>query len=183
MKSQELRQAWIDFFAEKGHRLLPSATLVPPHLSTTLFTIAGMEQFVPVFLGEQPAPAARAVTVQRCLRVAGAKSDIENVGRTGRHGTFLEMLGNFSFGDYYKREAIQFAWEFCIKRLGLDPGRIAVTVHVGDDEAERIWTRDIGLDPARVSRFDDDNFWTMGTSGPCGPCSEVFFDLGGLSAS
>lgn len=183
MKSQELRQAWIDFFAEKGHRLLPSATLVPPHLSTTLFTIAGMEQFVPVFLGEQPAPAARAVTVQRCLRVAGAKSDIENVGRTGRHGTFLEMLGNFSFGDYYKREAIQFAWEFCIKRLDLDPGRIAVTVHVGDDEAERIWTRDIGLDPARVSRFDDDNFWTMGTSGPCGPCTELFYDLGGQYAS
>src|SRR6201998_2863392 len=110
MKSQELRQAWLDFFVAKQHRPLPSASLIPDEMSTTLFTIAGMEQFVPVFLGEQPAPAPRVVTVQRCLRVAGAKSDIENVGRTGRHGTFLEMLGNFSFGDYYKAEAIGFAW-------------------------------------------------------------------------
>ncbi len=121
MKSQELRQAWIDFFVAKQHKLMPSASLIPDEMSTTLFTIAGMEQFVPVFLGEQPAPAPRAVTVQRCLRVAGAKSDIENVGRTGRHGTFLEMLGNFSFGDYYKHEAIAWAWEFVTKVLKLDP--------------------------------------------------------------
>ena len=121
MKSQELRQAWIDFFVGKQHKLLPPATLVPHEMSTTLFTIAGMEQFVPVFLGEQPAPAPRVVTVQRCLRVAGAKSDIESVGRTGRHGTFLEMLGNFSFGDYYKREAIAWAWEFVTQVLRLDP--------------------------------------------------------------
>ncbi|MEO6836623.1 MAG: alanine--tRNA ligase [Candidatus Tumulicola sp.] len=178
MKSQELRQAWIDFFVGKQHRLLPPASLIPPEMSTTLFTIAGMEQFVPVFLGEQPAPAPRAVTVQRCLRVAGAKSDIENVGRTGRHGTFLEMLGNFSFGDYYKREAIAWAWEFSTSVLKLDPARLYVTVHTGDDEAERIWTDEIGLEKSRVTRFDDDNFWTMGVTGPCGPCTEIFYDLG-----
>lgn len=178
MKSQELRQAWIDFFVDKQHKLLPSASLIPDEMSTTLFTIAGMEQFVPVFLGEQPAPAPRAVTVQRCLRVAGAKSDIENVGRTGRHGTFLEMLGNFSFGDYYKREAISFAWEFSTKVLKLDPQRIYVTVHTSDDDAEKIWIDEIGLPKERISRWDEDNFWTMGPTGPCGPCSELFYDTG-----
>lgn len=178
MTSQQLRQAWVDFFTARQHKLLPPATLVPHEMSTTLFTIAGMEQFVPVFLGEQPPPAPRAVTVQRCLRVAGAKSDIENVGRTGRHGTFLEMLGNFSFGDYYKREAIAMAWEFSTVVLQLDPQRLHVTVHVGDDEAAEIWTSEIGLDSARVTRFDDDNFWTMGPTGPCGPCTELFYDLG-----
>jgi alanyl-tRNA synthetase len=183
MKSQELRQAWIDFFVSKGHKPLPSAGLIPDAMSTTLFTIAGMEQFVPVFLGEQPAPAPRAVTVQRCLRVAGAKSDIENVGRTGRHGTFLEMLGNFSFGDYYKREAIAWAWEFVTRVLRLDPAKLYVTVHTGDDEAERIWIDEIGLEPARITRFDEDNFWTMGPTGPCGPCTEIFYDTGEAYAS
>jgi alanyl-tRNA synthetase len=178
MKSQELRQAWIDFFVGKQHKLLPPASLVPHEMSTTLFTIAGMEQFVPVFLGEQPAPAPRVVTVQRCLRVAGAKSDIESVGRTGRHGTFLEMLGNFSFGDYYKREAIAWAWEFVTQVLKLDPARLYVTVHVGDNEAERVWIDEIGLPPSRISRFDEDNFWTMGATGPCGPCTELFYDTG-----
>ncbi len=178
MKSQELRQAWIDFFVGKQHKLLPPASLVPHEMSTTLFTIAGMEPFVPVFLGEQPAPAPRVVTVQRCLRVAGAKSDIESVGRTGRHGTFLEMLGNFSFGDYYKREAIAWAWEFVTQVLKLDPARLYVTVHVGDDEAERIWIDEIGLEPSRISRFDEENFWTMGATGPCGPCTELFYDTG-----
>src|SRR3984957_13225837 len=133
MKSQELRQAWIDFFAGKQHKLLPPASLVRHELSTTLFTIAGMEQFVPVFLGEQPAPAPRVATVQRCLRVAGAKSDIESVGRTGRHGTFLEMLGNFSFGDYYKREAIGFAWDLVTNVWKLDKDKLYVTVHTSDD--------------------------------------------------
>jgi alanyl-tRNA synthetase len=183
MKSQELRQAWIDFFVNREHKLLPSASLVPHEMSTTLFTIAGMEQFVPVFLGEQPPPGPRAVTVQRCLRVAGAKSDIENVGRTGRHGTFLEMLGNFSFGDYYKREAIGWAWEFSTQVLRLDPTRLYVTVHTGDDEAERIWIDEIGLNSSRISRFDEDNFWTMGPTGPCGPCTELFYDLGPEYAS
>jgi len=178
MKSQELRQAWIDFFVGKQHKLFPPASLVPHEMSTTLFTIAGMEQFVPVFLGEQPAPAPRVVTVQRCLRVAGAKSDIESVGRTGRHGTFLEMLGNFSFGDYYKREAIAWAWEFVTQVLKLDPARLYVTIHVGDDEAERIWIDEIGLAKSRISRFDEENFWTMGATGPCGPCTELFYDIG-----
>ncbi|MHB8148495.1 MAG: alanine--tRNA ligase, partial [Vulcanimicrobiaceae bacterium] len=183
MKSQELRQAWIDFFTAKGHKHLPSASLIPDAMSTTLFTIAGMEQFVPVFLGDEPAAVPRAVTVQRCLRVAGAKSDIENVGRTGRHGTFLEMLGNFSFGDYYKREAIAWAWEFVTKVLRLDPARLYVTVHTTDDEAEQIWRTDVGLDPARITRFGEDNFWTMGPTGPCGPCTEIFYDTGVANAS
>ncbi|HTD36567.1 MAG TPA: alanine--tRNA ligase [Candidatus Limnocylindrales bacterium] len=183
MTSQELRQAFVDFFVRNGHAHLPSASLIPDEMSTTLFTIAGMEQFVPVFLGESPAPAPRAVTVQRCLRVAGAKSDIENVGRTGRHGTFLEMLGNFSFGDYYKREAIRYAWEFLTGVMKLDPAKLYVTVHVSDDEAQRIWESEIGLDPSRITRWDEDNFWTMGATGPCGPCSEIFYDTGAENAS
>jgi alanyl-tRNA synthetase len=185
MTGQELRQAFVDFFASKGHVRVPSASLIPDAFSTTLFTIAGMEQFVPVFLGERPPPAPRVVTVQRCLRVAGAKSDIENVGRTGRHGTFLEMLGNFSFGDYYKRDAIAFAWEFSTAKrwLGLDPEKIFVTVHAGDDEAERIWRDEIGVDPRRISRWDEENFWTMGPTGPCGPSTELFYDSGPQGAS
>ena len=183
MTSQELRQAFVDYFVRNGHKHLPSASLIPDEMSTTLFTIAGMEQFVPVFLGDAPAPGPRAVTVQRCLRVAGAKSDIENVGRTGRHGTFLEMLGNFSFGDYYKSEAIRFAWEFLTTIMRLDPARLYVTVHVSDDEAQRIWENEIGLDPARITRWDEDNFWTMGATGPCGPCSEIFYDTGAENAS
>ncbi len=178
MRSQELRKAFVDFFVAKGHKHLPSASLIPTEMSTTLFTIAGMEPFVPVFLGDEPAPAPRAVTVQRCLRVAGAKSDIENVGRTGRHGTFLEMLGNFSFGDYYKKDAIAWAWEFVTTVMRLDPHKLYVTVHTGDDEAEQIWINEIGLDPSRITRFDEDNFWTMGPTGPCGPCSEIFYDTG-----
>ncbi len=183
MSSQELRRSFVDFFVSKGHVHVPSASLLPEEMSTTLFTIAGMEQFVPAFLGEVPPPAPRAVTVQRCLRVAGAKSDIENVGRTGRHGTFLEMLGNFSFGDYYKREAIVWAWEYLTQTLALDPAKLYVTVHVSDDEAERIWASEVGLPAERISRFDEDNFWTMGPTGPCGPSSEIFFDTGAQYAS
>jgi alanyl-tRNA synthetase len=178
MTSQQIRRSFIDFFKAKGHSLLPGASLVPDAMSTTLFTIAGMEPFVPVFLGLEPAPAPRVVTVQRCLRVAGGKNDIENVGRSGRHGTFLEMLGNFSFGDYYKREAIQFAWEYLTVTLGLSADRLQATVYVDDDEAAEIWHRDIGLGRDRISRFVEDNFWDMGPTGPCGPCSEVFYDLG-----
>ena len=177
MRSQELRSAFVEFFTARGHKLVPAASLIPDAMSTTLFTIAGMEQFVPAFLGDEPPPAENVVTVQRCLRVAGAKSDIEHVGRTGRHGTFLEMLGNFSFGGYYKREAIGYAWEFVTDVLKLDPKRISITVHTGDDEAEQIW-REIGIPAERISRLDEDNFWTMGTTGPCGPCTEMFFDTG-----
>jgi alanyl-tRNA synthetase len=178
MKSQELRQSFVDYFVKQGHAHLAPASLVPAADSTTLFTIAGMEQFVPVFLGEEQPPAPRAVTVQRCLRVAGAKSDIENVGRTGRHGTFLEMLGNFSFGDYYKREAIGYAWDLATNVWKLDPGKIYVTVHTSDDDAQTLWEREIGLPADRITRWDDDNFWTMGPTGPCGPCSELFYDTG-----
>src|SRR5579884_1554132 len=178
MRSQELRSAFVEFFKSRGHRHVPSASLIPDAMSTTLFTIAGMEQFVPAFLGDEPPPAENVVTVQRCLRVAGAKSDIENVGRTGRHGTFLEMLGNFSFGGYYKSEAIRYAWDFVTQALNLDPARLAVTVHVSDDEAETIWRKEIGVSPERISRFDEDNFWTMGPTGPCGPCTEIFYDTG-----
>jgi alanyl-tRNA synthetase len=183
MRSQELRSSFVDFFVRQGHVHLASASLIPDAMSTTLFTIAGMEQFVPVFLGDEAPPAPRAVTVQRCLRVAGAKSDIENVGRTGRHGTFLEMLGNFSFGDYYKREAIGFAWDLITNVWKLDKDKLYVTVHTSDDEAQTIWEREIGLPSSRISRWDDDNFWTMGATGPCGPCTEIFFDNGPAFAS
>ena len=182
MTSSQLRQAFVDFFVERGHRHVASASLVPQEMSTTLFTIAGMEPFVPVFLGDEPAPSKRAVSVQRCLRVAGAKSDIENVGRTGRHGTFLEMLGNFGFADYGKREAIAWAWEFVTKRIGLDPAKLYITVHTSDDEAQDIWQQEIGVGPERITRFDEDNFWTMGPTGPCGPCSEIFYDTGAAYA-
>jgi alanyl-tRNA synthetase len=178
LTSQELRRSFAGFFVSKGHKEVASASLIPDVMSTTLFTIAGMEPFVPAFLGEVPPPAPRVVSVQRCLRVAGAKSDIENVGRTGRHGTFLEMLGNFSFGDYYKRDAIVWAWEFLTAALRLDPAKLYVTVHVSDDEAQQLWETEIGLEAARITRFDADNFWTMGATGPCGPCSEIFYDTG-----
>src|ERR1700693_6358072 len=145
MTSQELRRSFVDFFVGKGHKHVASATLIPDAMSTTLFTIAGMEQFVAAFLGDVPPPAPRAVTVQRCLRVAGAKSDIENVGRTGRHGTFLEMLGNFSFGDYSKPQAILWAWEFLTERLELAPDRLWITVHTNDDEAQRLWETEAGI--------------------------------------
>ena len=178
MKSQDVRRSFIEFFVGKDHRHLPSASLVPEGMSTTLFTIAGMEPFVPVFLGNESPPAPRVVTVQRCLRVAGGKSDLENVGRSGHHGTFLEMLGNFSFGDYYKREAIAWAWEYLTQTLSLPIKRLWATVYVDDDEAEEIWRRDIGLLPDRISRFREENFWDMGPTGPCGPSSEIFYDLG-----
>jgi alanyl-tRNA synthetase len=178
MTSAQVRASFVDFFVAKGHRQLPGASLVPDALSTTLFTIAGMEQFVPVFVGDEPAPAPRVVTVQRCLRVAGGKNDIENVGRTGRHGTFLEMLGNFSFGDYYKKDAIVWAWEYLTKQLGIDHKRLYATVYETDDEAYELWRQEVGLDPTRIFRFREDNFWDMGPTGPCGPCSEIFYDLG-----
>ena len=178
MKSQELRQAWIDYWVGKQHKLLPPATLIPHEMSTTLFTIAGMEQFVPVFLGEQPAPAPRAVTVQRCLRVAGAKSDIESVGRTGRHGTFLEMLGNFSFGDYYKREAIGWAWEFVTQVCVWIRTACTSRCTPATTKPSASGSTTSALDAARITRFDEDNFWTMGATGPCGPCTEIFYDTG-----
>ena len=178
MTPAEIRRSFVDFFVARDHLHVAGASLVPDALSTTLFTIAGMEPFVPQFLGEAPPPAPRVVTVQRCLRVAGGKNDIDSVGRSGRHGTFLEMLGNFSFGDYYKREAIAWAWEYLTKTLRLPVDRLYASVYVDDDEAAQIWRSDIGLQPERISRFREENFWDMGPTGPCGPSSEIFYDLG-----
>ena len=185
MKSQELRASFVDYFVGQGHKHLALGVAHPATRCRRRSSRSpGWSSSSRSFSGEEPAPAPRVVTVQRCLRVAGAKSDIENVGRTGRHGTFLEMLGNFSFGDYYKREAIGFAWEFVTQRLGLDPQKLYVTVHTGDDEAQQLWERrDRPAAPSRITRFDEDNFWTMGPTGPCGPCTEIFYDTGPENAS
>ena len=179
MRSQELRRASSTFSCASGHVHLPSATLIPDEMSTTLFTIAGMEQFVPVFLGEQPAPAPRAVTVQRCLRVAGAKSDIENVGRTGRHGTFLEMLGNFRFGDYYKREAIAWAWEFVDQRSGSSIRRSSTSrFTLATTKRKRSGARDRApaLAHHRASTTTTSGRWARPARAV--PCTEIFYDTG-----
>lgn len=178
MKSADIRQAFLEFFAGKNHVLVPSSSLVPDNDPTLLFTNAGMVQFKDVFLGAEQRPYRRAASAQRCVRAGGKHNDLENVGFTARHHTFFEMLGNFSFGDYFKREAIAYAWEFLTARLGLPPERLWVTVHVSDDEAADIWLREVGVSPERFSRLDEDNFWQMGDTGPCGPCSEIFYDHG-----
>lgn len=157
---------------------MPSSSLVPGNDPTLLFTNAGMVQFKDVFLGADQRSYNRAVTSQRCVRAGGKHNDLENVGYTARHHTFFEMLGNFSFGEYFKRDAIGFAWQFLTEELGLSQDRLWVTVHVSDDEAADIWINEIGVDPARLSRLDEDNFWQMGDTGPCGPCTEIFWDHG-----
>jgi alanyl-tRNA synthetase len=157
---------------------VPSAGLIPHHPLAPMFTNAGMNQFLPYFVGEEHAPFARATSVQRCVRVRGKHDDVELIGRTTRHGSFFEMLGNFSFGDYFKHEAIAFAWEFLTTTLGLDPERLWVTVHLDDDEAADIWRDEIGIPAARVQRMGEDNFWEMAETGPCGPCSEIYYDRG-----
>ncbi|TQV85237.1 alanine--tRNA ligase [Exilibacterium tricleocarpae] len=178
MKSAEIRDAFLKFFESQGHTRVPSSSLVPADDPTLLFTNAGMNQFKDVFLGADKRPYTRAASSQRCVRAGGKHNDLENVGYTARHHTFFEMLGNFSFGDYFKRDAIRFAWQFLTAVLGLPPARLWVTVHVSDDEAAAIWMDEIGIDPARFSRLDEDNFWQMGDTGPCGPCSEIFYDHG-----
>ncbi|MBT8102718.1 MAG: alanine--tRNA ligase [Gammaproteobacteria bacterium] len=179
MTSNELRQAFLEFFREHGHEVVASSPLVPGNDPTLLFTNAGMVQFKDVFLGDEKRSYKRAVTSQRCVRAGGKHNDLENVGYTSRHHTFFEMLGNFSFGDYFKRDAIQYAWEFLTDTLGLPADRLWVTVYEDDDEAADIWLKDIKIDPARFSRLGEkDNFWAMGDTGPCGPCSEIFFDHG-----
>ncbi|SDJ16897.1 alanine--tRNA ligase [Billgrantia gudaonensis] len=178
MKSAEIRQAFLSYFEERGHTVVPSSSLVPGNDPTLLFTNAGMVPFKDVFLGRDPRPYVRAVSSQRCVRAGGKHNDLDNVGYTARHHTFFEMLGNFSFGDYFKRDAIRFAWEFLTETLGLPKEKLWVTVHVSDDEAEAIWKNEIGVDPARFSKLDEDNFWQMGDTGPCGPSSEIFFDHG-----
>ncbi|CAK0776451.1 Alanine--tRNA ligase [Gammaproteobacteria bacterium] len=179
MKSSALRQAFLDYFTGKGHTLVPSSSLIPASDPTLLFTNAGMVQFKDVFLGRERRDYVRAVTAQRCVRAGGKHNDLENVGYTARHHTFFEMLGNFSFGDYFKRDAIHFAWEFLTEVLQLPPSRLWVTVFTDDDEAAKLWLDEIGVNPSCFSRCGEkDNFWAMGETGPCGPCSEIFYDHG-----
>ncbi|SUZ64352.1 uncharacterized protein METZ01_LOCUS17206 [marine metagenome] len=179
MKSAEIRQEFLDFFAAHDHEVVPSGSLVPGNDPTLLFTNAGMVQFKDVFLGEETRTCSRATSSQRCVRAGGKHNDLENVGYTARHHTFFEMLGNFSFGDYFKQKAIEYAWEFLTVNLGLPPERLWVTVFEDDDEAASIWLDEIKIDPSRFSRMGEkDNFWAMGDTGPCGPCSEIFYDHG-----
>lgn len=178
MKSAEIRNAFLNYFESKQHTIVSSSSLVPGNDPTLLFTNAGMVQFKDVFLGADKRSYSRATSSQRCVRAGGKHNDLENVGYTARHHTFFEMLGNFSFGDYFKREAIQFAWEFLTEVLKLPKERLWVTVHISDDEAADIWIKEMGVDPDRFSRLDEDNFWQMGDTGPCGPSSEIFYDHG-----
>jgi alanyl-tRNA synthetase len=179
MTSNALRQAFLDFFRTRGHEVVASSPLVPGNDPTLLFTNAGMVQFKDVFLGDEKRSYTTAVSSQRCVRAGGKHNDLENVGYTARHHTFFEMLGNFSFGDYFKREAIKYAWEFLTETLELPEERLWVTVFEEDDEAADIWLGEMGIDPERFTRMGEkDNFWAMGDTGPCGPCSEIFFDHG-----
>ncbi len=187
MKSAEIRQKFLDYFASKGHAIVASSPLVPGNDPTLLFTNAGMVQFKDVFLGHDKRPYARATTSQRCVRAGGKHNDLENVGYTARHHTFFEMLGNFSFGDYFKRDAIRFAWELITEVYGIPKEKLWTTVYHEDDEAYEIWTREIGVPADRCVRIGDkpgapkftsDNFWQMADTGPCGPCSEIFYDHG-----
>ncbi|MDD5330454.1 MAG: alanine--tRNA ligase [Sulfuricella sp.] len=186
MKSSEIRKQFLDFFASKGHTVVPSSSLVPRDDPTLLFTNAGMNQFKDVFLGFDKRPYTRAASSQKCVRAGGKHNDLENVGYTARHHTFFEMLGNFSFGDYFKRDAIQYAWELLTEVFKLPKDKLYVTVYAEDDEAYDIWTKEMGLEAERVIRIGDnkgaryasDNFWMMGDTGPCGPCTEIFYDHG-----
>ena len=179
MKTSEIRQAFIDFFESKDHQSIKSSPLVPANDPTLLFTNAGMVQFKDIFLGKDDQGYSKAVSVQRCLRAGGKHNDLENVGYTSRHHTFFEMLGNFSFGDYFKEDAILFAWDFITNELGLDRDRLWITIYQDDDEAAAIWLDKIGIGEDRLIRLGEkSNFWSMGETGPCGPCSEIFFDHG-----
>ncbi len=179
MKTEQLRQTFLDYFGKHGHTIVPSSSLVPGNDSTLLFTNAGMVQFKETFLGLDPRPYTRAASSQRCVRAGGKHNDLENVGYTARHHTFFEMLGNFSFGDYFKREAIQYAWDFLTQVLKLPQERLWVTVFEEDKEAEEIWLKEIKVNPKTFSRCGaKDNFWSMGDTGPCGPCTEIYYDHG-----
>src|SRR6266542_180673 len=179
MTGSEIREAFLRYFERHEHTRVRSSPLVPGDDPTLLFTNAGMVQFKGIFLGEEPRVFPRATTCQKCVRAGGKHNDLENVGRTARHHTFFEMLGNFSFGDYFKRDAIAFAWEFLTRELGLDTRRLCATVFTDDDDALGLWKSVAGLSDARVLRLGEkDNFWAMGDTGPCGPCSEVHFHQG-----
>src|SRR5689334_12809369 len=194
MDSNALRERFLKFFEGHGHSRVASSSLVPGNDPTLLFTNAGMNQFKDVFLGREKRPYVRAVSSQKCVRAGGKHNDLENVGYTARHHTFFEMLGNFSFGDYFKKEAIESAWEFVTSKkwLGIDPNKLMVTVYHTDDEAYDIWAKVVKVPKERIVRIGDsrpigptgggipqsDNFWSMGDTGPCGPCSEIFYDHG-----
>ena len=179
LTTNDIRNIFLEFFQEKGHELVESSSLVPSNDPSLLFTNAGMVPFKDLLLGVEKRSYTRATSSQRCLRVGGKHNDLDNVGYTARHHTFFEMLGNFSFGDYFKEEAIAFAWELLTERYEIPAEKLWITVHKDDDESEQIWIEKIGVDPKRISRLDDDeNFWTMGDTGPCGPCSEIYYDHG-----
>ncbi|MGH9185251.1 MAG: alanine--tRNA ligase, partial [Acidimicrobiales bacterium] len=180
MNSAELRKAWNDYWFERRHTIVPSAGLIPHHPTAPMFTNSGMMQFVPYFLGEERVPyePPRAASIQKCVRLAGKHNDIDELGRTRRHLTFFEMLGNWSFGDYFKIDAIRWAWEFVTEVTGFDGDRLWVTIHETDDDAEQIWLDEVGLPRERIQRLGKDNFWEMGETGPCGPCSEIHYDCG-----
>ncbi len=184
MKGNDIRSLFLQYFQEKGHRMVDSSSLVPQDDPTLLFTNAGMVQFKRVFMGEDKRDYNRAVTSQRCVRAGGKHNDLENVGYTARHHTFFEMLGNFSFGDYFKQDAIHFAWDFLTNKLGLNPADLWVSIYEDDDEAEALWQQVEGLLPGRIVRMGEkDNFWAMGDTGPCGPCSEIHIDQGPAAAT
>jgi len=186
MKAAEIRQTFLKFFESKGHQIVASSPVVPGDDPTLLFTNAGMNQFKDVFLGFDKRPYSRATTAQKCIRAGGKHNDLENVGYTARHHTFFEMLGNFSFGDYFKKDAITYAWELLTRHFKLPPERLWVTVYAEDDEAYEIWSKEVGVPVERIVRIGDnkgaryasDNFWMMGDTGPCGPCTEIFYDHG-----
>src|SRR5215212_9153306 len=175
----EIRSKFLDFFAENGHEIVPSSPLVPRNDPTLMFTAAGMVQFKNVFTGVEKRSYQRATTSQKCVRAGGKHNDLENVGYTARHHTFFEMLGNFSFGDYFKERAIELAWNLVVREFGLQRNRLLVTVYAEDDDAARLWAKIAGLPEQRIIRIaTSDNFWQMGETGPCGPCSEIFYDHG-----
>src|SRR5512139_58071 len=187
MKSAEIRQRFLDYFADNGHTIVPSSSLVPANDPTLLFVNSGMVQFKDVFLGVEKRSYQRATSSQRSVRAGGKHNDLENVGYTARHHTFFEMLGNFSFGDYFKRDAIKYAWELLTEVYKLPSDKLWTTVYIDDDGAYDIWTREIGVPAERCIRIGDkpgqpkyvsDNFWQMADTGPCGPCSEIFYDHG-----
>src|SRR5262245_49666166 len=170
--ADELRRAFIDFFVARGHTYVPSANVIAAD-PTLLFTVAGMVPFKAYFTGDEAPPYSRAVSIQKCVRAGGKQNDLEEVGHTNRHNSFFEMVGNFSFGDYFKSGAIRFAWDFYTQVLDIDTDRLWVTVHEDDDEAERLWRDEIGFPAERIQRLGEENFWRMGDTGPCGPSSEI----------
>ncbi|MFR4402192.1 MAG: alanine--tRNA ligase-related protein, partial [Peptococcus niger] len=183
MTSKEIREKFIRYFEAAGHTHVASGSLVPHNDPTLLFTNAGMNQFKEVFLGVDQRPYTRAVTSQKCVRAGGKHNDLETVGKTARHHTFFEMLGNFSFGDYFKKDAINFAWTFLTEELGLNPDDLWITIYKDDDEAYDLWHERTGFGPEKILRLGEkDNFWQMGDVGPCGPCSEIHYDRGSAFA-